>query len=238
MIKQYLTKWFRMANGDHAVPTTSDLVVIDERHLDQLPSTYRQSLLLVLSHRGPSLWSKVTSAKEQLLNSIWLTLPCGPHQLARILLGSLENLELKKAHTSHNTAKHDQSQDLDSNSTDPRTKMALLLQHEVQLKSTSPSISVTSSIPSDEVTNPTVIDRELPVRIQKDIQQTHASTPTEAKDGPRVLLVEDNAINLALLKKSISRVRTQVLHCAVNGAKAVELVQKIPQGYDYIFMGE
>ncbi|KXG45518.1 CheY-like superfamily [Penicillium griseofulvum] len=236
MIKQYLTKWFRMANGDHAVPTTSDLVVIDERHLDQLPSTYRQSLLLVLSHRGPSLWSKVTSAKEQLLNSIWLTLPCGPHQLARILLGSLENLELKKAHTSHNTAKHDQSQDLDSNSTDPRTKMALLLQHEVQLKSTSPSISVTSSIPSDEVTNPTVIDRELPVRIQKDIQQTHASTPTEAKDGPRVLLVEDNAINLALLKKSISRVRTQVLHCAVNGAKAVELVQKIPQGYDYIFM--
>jgi anti-sigma regulatory factor (Ser/Thr protein kinase) len=242
MIKQYLTKWFGMANGDHAVPTTSDLVVVDERHLDQLPSAYRPSLLLVLSHRGPNLWSKVTSAKEQLLNSIWLTLPCGPHQLARILLGSLETLQLRKTDTSRNTAKYDQSQDqsqdLDSNSTDPRTKRAFLLQHEVQLKSTNPSLSVTSSIPSEEISNPTVIDRELPVRIQKDIQQTHASTPTEAKDGLRVLLVEDNAINLALLKKSISRVRTQVLHCAVNGAKAVELVQKMPQGYDYIFMGE
>ncbi|KAJ5436903.1 CheY-like superfamily [Penicillium cf. griseofulvum] len=237
MIKQYLTKWFGMANGDHAVPTTSDLVVIDERHLDQLPSAYRSSLLLVLSHRGPSLWSKVTSAKEQLLNSIWLTLPCGPHQLARILLGSLENSQSSKTDTSHNTAKSNQSdQDLDSNSTDPRTKRAFHLQHEVRLKSTNTALSVTSSIPSENITKPTVIDRELPVRIEKDIQETHASTPTEEKDGLRVLLVEDNAINLALLKKSISRVRTQVLHCAVNGANAVELVQKMPHGYDYIFM--
>lgn len=239
MIKQYLTNWFGMAIGDQAVPTTSDLVVVDERHLDQLPSAYRQALVLVLSHRGPSPWSAVASTKEQLINSIWLTLPCGPHQLARTLLRSLQKLLSSKIHTPGSTARHHQSDaNLDSKPTDTQTKRALVLQHEVRLKSTNPSPLVTSSIPNEEIMKLTITDLELPVHIEKDIQENHASSLTEAKDGLRILLVEDNAINLALLRKFISKIPTQALHCAVNGADAVELVQKMPQGYDYVFMGE
>lgn len=239
MIKQYLIKWFGMAMGDQAVPTSADLVVVDECHLDQLPSAYRQSLLLILSHRDPSLWSTVTSAKKQPINSIRLTLPCGPHQLARTLLGFLENLQSSENLTSDSTAKYDQNaKDLDSNSTDPRMKSAVLLQHEVHLNPTNRSPSDTSSIPNEGNTKLTITNRDLPVHIEKGIQQTHTSSLTEAKDGLRILLVEDNAINLALLKKLMSKIPTQVLHCAVNGADAVELVQKMPQGYDYVFMGE
>lgn len=239
MIKQYLIKWFNMATGDQAIPTTADLVVVDERHLDQLPSAYRQSLILVLSHRDPSLWSTMTSAKTQPTNSIHLTLPCGPHQLARTLLGSLENSQSSKPLTSDSTTKYDQiAKDLDSNSTDPRMKTVVLLPHEGHLKPTDLSPSIPSSIPNEGNTKLTITNRGLPVHIEKGVQQTHTSSLIEAKDGLRILLVEDNAINLALLKKLISKIPTQVLHCAVNGAEAVELVQKTPQGYDYIFMGE
>lgn len=239
MIKQYLTNWFSMTIGDYTVPKAADLVVVDERHLDQLPDAYRQSIIVILSHRGPSLQSTAPSATEQPINSIWLTLPCGPHQLARTLLGSLQNLQSSKTHTSHTTANHDLSnKNLDSDSTELRTKRGLLQQHEERPKSTNPPSSVTSSIPNKEATKPTIANLNLPVQIELDNQDNHASSPTEAKDGLRILLVEDNAINLALLKKSMSKIPTQVLHCAVNGANAVELVQKMPQGYDYIFMGE
>ncbi|KAJ5295019.1 hypothetical protein PENANT_c037G00730 [Penicillium antarcticum] len=237
MIKQYLTKWFGMAIGDQPLPTASDLVVVDERHLDQIPKVYRHALLLVLSHRGSSPLSTETLMKERLVNSIWLTLPCGPHQLARTLLSSLQNLRPSKAYTSDSTAKSVQRDtDLDSDSTDPRTKMALLRQHEVRPKSSDSSPSVTSSTPNEENMKPRITDLHLPAHIGNDAKETHVSSLTEVKDGLRILLVEDNAINLALLKRFISKVPTQELHCAVNGANAVELVQKMPQGYDYVFM--
>ncbi|KAJ5646742.1 CheY-like superfamily [Penicillium lividum] len=234
MIKKYLTNWFRMEVGDQGVPNPGGLVVLEERHLDQLPSAYRQCRLLILYHRNPSLLSTVNSMKEQRKNSIWLILPCGPHQLARTLLGSLQNLQSSSTHISDSTAQHDQSdKDLGSNPTDPRSTTTLLLQHEAQLQSISPSPSVTS-IPSYELTAPAIMEVELPIHTRRDIQETHVPSLTEANDCPRVLLVEDNAINLALLKRFVSKTRTQVLHSAVNGAEAVELVQKMPQGFSNI----
>ncbi|KAJ5642820.1 CheY-like superfamily [Penicillium lividum] len=228
MIKQYLTKWFGMELSDQTVTTTSDLVVVDERHLDQLPSPYSQSLILVLSYRsqGPS----PMATKEKFINAIWLTLPCGPHQLARTLSGALQNSRSREIHNPHGTAKYDREDD------DPRTKEASLLQQETQFKSTIPTPLVTSPLPDKDTIQPAITEIDLPVHIQKDVQNAHTPSLTEAKAGPRILLVEDNAINLALLKRYISKVPTQVLDCAVNGAEAVKLVHKMPQGYDYVFM--
>lgn len=239
MIKQYLTTWFGMAIGDQTAPTTSDLVVVDERHLHQLPNSYRQAQILVLSNRSPSPWSAVAPTKEQLSNSILLSLPCGPHQLARTLISSLVNLQSNKSSSPGSAARLDQSNlSVDSKSTGMRTKTDILPQHEVRLKSTNPSSLVTSFIPNEESMKSTIADLALPVHIQENIQKPQTSSGDEAKDGFRILLVEDNAINLALLKRSIASLPTKVLNCAVNGADAVELVQKMPQGYDYVFMGE
>ncbi|KAJ5538332.1 CheY-like superfamily [Penicillium frequentans] len=237
MIKQYLTNWFGMANGDQAVPTAADLVVVDERHIDQLPTACHQSILLVLSHRGPSLWSTATPARRQHIKATWLTLPSGPHQLARTLLDSLRNFDSKEPNAFNISVKFDQSDGLlKPNSNDSLAKKDPLPPTEVPLTSMTSTPLVLSS-PTDKVnTEPIITEVDLPVHPKKEIQDTQASPPSELKDAPRILLVEDNAINLALLKKYISKVPTQVLDCAINGEKAVELVQKTSQGYDYIFM--
>ncbi|KAJ5639483.1 CheY-like superfamily [Penicillium longicatenatum] len=237
MIKQYLINWFGMASGDQAVPTAYDLVVVDERHLDQFPVAYHQSNLLVLSHRGPSLWSTATSSKRRLINATWLTLPCGPHQLARTLLESLQSLDSNKANTSNDLAGHEQSGErLQSNSNDLQIRKDLLLPPEVPVESTTSPPLVLSSVTDKSKTESTIAELDLPVHPMKETQETQPFPSTEVKNGPRILLVEDNAINLALLKKYISKIPTQVLDCAVNGLMAVELAQKMPQGYDYIFM--
>lgn len=239
MTKQYLTNWFGMTIGDQAVPTAGDLVVVDERHIDQLPTAYHQSILLVLSHRGPSLWSTATSAKRQLINATWLTLPSGPHQLARTLLDSLRNSDLSKANAVNIPGKHDQSDEhLKSKPIDPLKQTDILTLPEVPLTSITSTPLVLSASTDKANTEPIITELDLPVHPKKEIQEILASPPSEPQDAPRILLVEDNAINLALLKKYISKISTQVLDCAINGAKAVELVQKMPQGYDYIFMGE
>ncbi|KAJ5933329.1 CheY-like superfamily [Penicillium verhagenii] len=236
MINKYMTQWFGMKNGDEGIPDAADLVVIEERHLDQLPITHRQSVLLIVSRRGPSLWSTVTSAKAQLGNSIWLTLPCGPHQLARTLLGSLQRLQSSHVHVSDSTPRHVWSDNaLNPTSIDLQTTPVPLISHEIRPESKNLSKPV-MSFPNYEITKPTIVEFELPVHSEKGLRETHSLSLSETKNDPRVLLVEDNAINLALLKKFISKTRTQVLHSAVNGAEAVELVQKMPHGYDFIFM--
>ncbi|KAJ6101772.1 CheY-like superfamily [Penicillium sp. IBT 16267x] len=233
-IKRYLTKWFGMAIRDQAVPTAADLVVVDELHLDQLPSAYHQSILLVLSHRGPSLWSTSTPAKRERINATWLTLPCGPHQLARTLLDSLQKKDSSILHMLNSPAKADQNDEhLKPKSNDPPTKKDLLQPPAIPLTSLTSSTLVLSSVTEKANTETIIKELDLPVHPTKELQAIQVSPPTEAKPGPRILLVEDNAINLALLKKYMNKIPTQVVDCAIDGEKAVELVQKMPQGYDY-----
>lgn len=62
-------------------------------------------------------------------------------------------------------------------------------------------------------------------------------SPNGSKPSPRILLVEDNAINLALLERIIARTKPEVLNTAVNGKEAVDAVRAMTKGYQYIFMG-
>ncbi|KAF3401959.1 Hybrid signal transduction histidine kinase J [Penicillium rolfsii] len=61
-------------------------------------------------------------------------------------------------------------------------------------------------------------------------------SPNGSKPRPRILLVEDNAINLALLEKIIARTKPEALDTAVNGKEAVDTVRATTSGYQYIFM--
>ena len=58
------------------------------------------------------------------------------------------------------------------------------------------------------------------------------------KRPPRLLLVDDNSINLRLLQTYMRKRKYQLVDSAVNGQLAVEAAESHPEGYDIIFMGE
>lgn len=58
------------------------------------------------------------------------------------------------------------------------------------------------------------------------------------KRPPRLLLVDDNCINLRLLQTYMRKRKYQLVDSAVNGQLAVEAAESHPEGYDIIFMGE
>lgn len=67
-------------------------------------------------------------------------------------------------------------------------------------------------------------------------------TPTntilpEEKRPPRLLLVDDNSINLRLLETYMRKRKHKLVDMAENGAVAVKAVKSHPEGYDIIFMG-
>ena len=68
---------------------------------------------------------------------------------------------------------------------------------------------------------------------------THVPTvgaPQERVHKPRILVVEDNEINLKLIITFLSKRDPQVLDAAINGSIAVNYVEESDHGYDIIFM--
>jgi CheY-like chemotaxis protein len=78
------------------------------------------------------------------------------------------------------------------------------------------------------------------------VSGTHAtslSLPSSALDAssesqrkPRVLLVDDNDINIRLLETFMKKRKALVLDTAENGRAAVDFFEQTSQGYDLIFM--
>jgi CheY-like chemotaxis protein len=60
-------------------------------------------------------------------------------------------------------------------------------------------------------------------------------TPT-SQERPRILVVDDNLINLKLLATYLKKRNVPVLDTAEDGQTAVTLVERMSGGYDIIFM--
>ncbi|OQE83656.1 hypothetical protein PENNAL_c0031G04970 [Penicillium nalgiovense] len=64
----------------------------------------------------------------------------------------------------------------------------------------------------------------------------HVSTLSGSQNRPRVLVVDDNSINLHLMITFMNKRKVVVLDKAEDGRAAVDAVEKMQQGYDLIFM--
>ncbi|KAJ5181626.1 hypothetical protein N7449_011773 [Penicillium cf. viridicatum] len=64
----------------------------------------------------------------------------------------------------------------------------------------------------------------------------HVSTLPGSQNRPRVLVVDDNSINLRLMMTFMNKRKVMVLDKAENGRAAVDAVERMLQGYDLIFM--
>ncbi|KAJ5139686.1 CheY-like superfamily [Penicillium atrosanguineum] len=237
MIKNYLTDWFGMKIQKTSESTAFvDLLVVDECDLDLTENFHHETSFLILCHRRPS-WSTMESTKRP-PNTVWLTLPCGPHQLARTLMGSVkcmrssQPIQLDEPSPLGFTENLSELNNLlKSHTLSDQQNMGPVLASDASHFNPAPN---TTTIHNRLVPKANPSSYSLTANKAGDISDK--ASPTESGAGIRILLVEDNAINLALLEKYLTRTKHEILHTAVNGQEAIKAVQTMTADYNYIFM--
>ncbi|KAL8937012.1 MAG: hypothetical protein Q9216_004641 [Gyalolechia sp. 2 TL-2023] len=77
--------------------------------------------------------------------------------------------------------------------------------------------------------------KKMPAKVERTEQQPEPPSEVE-KRPPRLLLVDDNKINLKLLETYMRKRHYQFVDSAEDGSLAVQAATNHPQGYDIIFM--
>jgi CheY-like chemotaxis protein len=80
------------------------------------------------------------------------------------------------------------------------------------------------------------IEIDQPSSVAPSLNEVFFSNLKIRRKDPRVLIVEDNSVNLRLLKIFIRKCGYRDIETAVNGALAVEASEKSGNGFDIIFM--
>ena len=219
-IARYLTDWY----GLELVSWTSmavDIAVADEEGLAAAPSAGSVTLppLLLLCNRSINTdnlqpdWLSAASSVSQ------LRLPCGPQKLARSIRRCLDHQGGPGAATAvlpHRPRNRSQPSDTSDLSAGLSTDSGF-------------ASAVGSSAASDTVVETTVPVVALP--------SLPAELATKTSRLPRVLVVDDNSINLKLMLTFMRKRQLSTLHSAENGHIAVEAAERLPENYDIIFMG-
>ena len=93
-------------------------------------------------------------------------------------------------------------------------------------------------IQATEICTSTVLPQLSPsMQLEDTPEDTAHSRAHPTKDCPRLLLVDDNNINLSLLQTFVRKQKRKLLYdCAENGLLAVNAARQNPLGYDIIFM--
>ena len=92
----------------------------------------------------------------------------------------------------------------------------------------------------DESATPDLAPSSSTRAAENRIQPNSSATPaieTVQKRAPRLLLVDDNKINLRLLETYMQKRKYTLVDSAENGQVAVQAAEKHEEGYDIIFMG-
>lgn len=211
-LDRYLNTWFGMENAmDNQ---NASVMIVDEEGLLDCSSWIRssgseQSLVVVCDQ----------SREQYLLQShpeigALLVIPFGPSKLAKALISSLESSEQSiKANPSKTGSSIDSSsEELGAQAADGNPGNLESQMSELDL---TPNYHRLSSIPP--------------------IEQTPFDT---SSSSPRILCVDDNAINLHLLKRYMEKLRFEDICFAENGAIAFETVRRKEQPFDLILMGK
>jgi CheY-like chemotaxis protein len=242
-IAKYLTEWFGVEVVPWPCSLPLDILLIREIDLQdlrkvELPATL-PSLLVLCSK--PVDYSVAQSEWLPLASSVdIIRRPCGPHKLARSVLKCLQN--------SRSTVVTPACVDKD-----PMESMDLVIR--------APPISSTLSSPTscaidDTIphvgpektagTGPTSLG-ELPpdasvisappeAIVAAPLPRPLVEGAIESKRPIRVLVVDDNRINLNLMMTFMKKRHLSELVAAENGKLAVEAVERMPTGFDIIFM--
>ena len=122
---------------------------------------------------------------------------------------------------------------LDQRVTEPYTKKTTF-PHTSPISKTGEMIVVKDESNTLELTPPP----SAPAKEQVPSGPTIPATENTQKRAPRLLLVDDNRINLRLLETYMQKRKYTFVDSAENGQLAVQAAEKHQEGYDIIFMGK
>lgn len=141
--------------------------------------------------------------------------PCGPHKLARFIQRCLDH------DTRHETVET-------TSLAEPLAVPDLNEESSSRNESQEPKIQSSSATPSEDSHSSSSPNTET----------TDATDLFEEPRKARVLVVEDNKINLNLMLAFLKKLDLGTVDAAENGSLAVSAVKQEQQGYDFIFMGK
>ncbi|KAI2716246.1 hypothetical protein CBS147354_7046 [Penicillium roqueforti] len=236
-IARYLLDWYAIQIVAWTPEADVDLVLMDENDLPNfrtIAPTATLPALLVLCHKSMDY----TGAKSE-----WMPLassvniirrPCGPHKLARSIMRCLTHGQSTSA-----------------------TPSSALKPMSLPIRTSSLPSALDSPLisPADAHSAPELADCPgvRPMTISPLQHPSRISTlPEEIGESPlpapliegeirprrlaRVLVVDDNRINLNLMMTFLKKRQLTELDPADNGKVAVEAVERMQSGYDIIFM--
>jgi CheY-like chemotaxis protein len=239
-IKKYLTEWY----GVHLQPLTSnapaDLIVIDESQISRMQSTLPSKMLLICQSAQPSK-AKIQHLEQLCERVDWICLPCGPYKLARAIRRCLQGNSVWLPPQAFDNSTSNNFPDIDNQTNSPAVHLTgakLPIANPVQPSATTEILPLTSTANTTDTTQ-SHLQPQLKSQPEKEITLARTIVDTDAtSEGLRILLVEDNPINMALLRRLVKQCHPSICHAAVDGQKAVEAVKKLPEGYHLIFMGK
>lgn len=222
---RYLTDWFGLDLVSSSSPGPIDVMLANmvpsEDEVRRSPLG-RDTPLVVLSNNyiGHNVKQIEWLSSTKFIN--FLNHPCGPHKLARSIqkclsqkgsLPAAEPMPLQEEPKKPESTPADKPQVTETEV--PETEVSSTESCEIQTTGTPAPAPIPDSKPQEPMKN---------------------ATPSQNKD-PRVLIVEDNKINLNLMLAFLKKRKLTTLDSAENGQLAVDAVKNLPHSYDIIFMG-
>ncbi|KAF7586816.1 hypothetical protein BBP40_008271 [Aspergillus hancockii] len=245
VIGRYLTEWYGLELVSWSSRTQVDIALADG-------PTFSAGMKHQFATRVPALLifcdksiERVTTLNEcSSLASIVNVIrpPCGPHKLARSIRKCLD-AQSGNTSISKPIALPERPKFLYVDKRKPDSSVADLSHDNVDLV---PAMTISSGASSslESTHSPTQSDivDPLPTITSPSSSVRHPSPPgtkeseLKPQELARVLVVDDNAINLSLMLTFMKKRNLATLDSAENGKVAVDAVEKLQQGYDLIFM--
>ncbi|KAJ5930069.1 hypothetical protein N7466_005562 [Penicillium verhagenii] len=254
-VARYATDWYGLKVVPWSAEERIDVLFADEsdlssENLQHLPAGLPNLLVFYDNRSSPGEsreeWSHLAGSVALLRR------PCGPHRLARGILSCLDSKADSLMKRSHSLRQGFVISE--------RPRLASALSENSTFKSFEelnvPATESLELIPGTQRHGLHVaqrddtalgLDTKPPGRDTSNIHPSSsvphstgsladADLPSVNASRPRVLLVDDNDINLRLLVTHMKKRNVTIVHTAHNGRAAVNCVESMPQGYDLIFM--
>ncbi|KAJ5780431.1 CheY-like superfamily [Penicillium paradoxum] len=235
-IARYISDWYDMEIVSWTPEADIDIVLMDEADLPKFrtiaPSATLPALLVLC--RKSVDYSGARNEWLPLATSVnIIRRPCGPHKLARSVMKCLTHDQSRSA----TPVSAMQPKSLPLRTTSLPSAIGSPLTSSADVRS-APELQFPESYP---MTMPQ-LQSPPPIEILPE-EVSENPFPSPLLDGganssrlARVLVVDDNQINLNLMMTFLKKRHLTSLHAAENGKLAVEAVERLQSGYDIIFM--
>lgn len=221
-LARYITDWYGLRLVSMSASEPIDLIVADElpseTAISQSSATMRTALLVVIDqYVGRETMQIQWLGSTKSVNMI--NRPCGPHKLRRHVLKCLDEASTMPLVPETNAIILPERPGLFSRRSFQGSNLDFPMQKQVYGGHHS--------------------KRARSFSIPPELSRNSFPKPVTGKRDARILVVEDNKVNLNLMLAYLKKRPLATLDSAENGSLAVEAVKKQDDGsYDIIFMGE